>query len=108
MTGGGRAVRYRARMHAAITSGDITKIGIGATIGLIVIGFLLSLIITAIIARVIIVVIVVVIGIFVWQQRASIENDVKKCQLDMTFFGFHIDAPKSIKDACLARSRSGS
>ena len=108
MTNPGPAVRYRARMIAAITSSDITKIGIGATVGLIVIGFLLSMIITAIIARVIIVVIVVVLGVFVWQQRATIENDVKKCQLDMSFFGFHIDAPKSIKDACLARSRSGS
>jgi hypothetical protein len=91
----------------AIDSSDITKVGIGATVAVVVIGFLLGLIITAIVARVIIVVVVVGLGIFIWQQRAVIEDHVKKCQLDMTFFGFHIDAPQGVKDACRAHSSSG-
>ena len=88
----------------AVNSSDITKIGIGATIAIVVIGLLLGMIITALVARVIILVVVVGLGIFIWQQRAVIEDHVKKCQLEMTFFGFHIDAPQSVKDACRSHS----
>jgi hypothetical protein len=36
----------------------------------------------------------------VWQQRATIEDRVKKCQLDMTFMGFHVQAPKDVQAQC--------
>jgi uncharacterized metal-binding protein len=85
---------------SAIDSSDITKIGIGVIIALVVLGFLLSLVITAIIGRVIIVVVVVVLGIFVWQQRSSIQDNVKKCHLDMSFFGITINAPDSVVQHC--------
>jgi hypothetical protein len=85
---------------AALDSSDITKIGIGATIAVVVIGLLLSMIITALVARVVILVVVVLLGVFIWQQRAVIEDHVKKCQLNMSYFGVHVDAPQSVQDKC--------
>ena len=86
---------------AALDSSQITKIGIGVIIGLVLVGFVLSLIITAILGRVIIAVVVVALGVLVWQQRTVIEDHVKKCQLDMTFLGVHVNAPKDVTQACL-------
>lgn len=84
----------------ALDSTQITKIGVGVIIGLVLLGFVLSLIITAVIGRVIIVVVVIALGALVWQQRTVIQDRVKKCQLDMTFIGVHVNAPDNVKRAC--------
>jgi uncharacterized metal-binding protein len=84
----------------ALDSSQITKVGVGTIIGLVVIGFLLSLLITALIGRIIIAVVVVALGVLVWQQRTSIEDHVKKCNLDMSFLGVHVDAPKHVTQHC--------
>ncbi|PZS26572.1 MAG: hypothetical protein DLM58_20495 [Pseudonocardiales bacterium] len=89
----------------ALDSTQITKIGVGAIIALVVVGFVLSLIITAIIGRIIIAVVVIVLGILVWQQRTVIQDHVNKCQLDMTFIGIHVNAPDDVKKDCLSRSQ---
>ncbi len=89
----------------ALDSTQITKLGIGVIIGLVLLGFVLSLIITAIVGRIIIAVVVVALGILVWQQRTVIQDHVKKCQLDMTFLGVHVNAPDHVKQACLVKSR---
>jgi len=92
---------------SALDVGDITKVGIGIIVAIVVIGFLIGLLITAIVGRIIILVIVVGLGIFVWQQRTSIEDSINKhkCDLNATFFGFHVDAPKDVKHFC--RTHSG-
>ena len=90
---------------AALDSSQITKIGIGAIVGLVVLGFVLSLIVTAIVGRVIIAVVVVALGILVWQQRTVIQDHVKKCQLDMSFLGVHVNAPKDVVQACQLKNR---
>jgi uncharacterized metal-binding protein len=84
----------------ALDSTQITKIGVGVIIALVVVGFVLSLIITAIVGRIVIAVVVVALGILVWQQRTVIEDHVKKCQLDMSFMGIHVDAPAHVQQAC--------
>jgi len=84
----------------ALDSSQITKIGVGVIIGLVLVGALLSLIITAIVGRVIILVVVVALGALVWQQRTVIEDHVKKCQLNMTFLGIHVNAPKDVREHC--------
>jgi hypothetical protein len=84
----------------ALDSSQIGKIGIGVIIALVVIGVLLSLVITALVARLVIVVVVVVLGIFVWQQRASIQDHVKKCNLSMSFFGIDVHAPADVVSRC--------
>ncbi len=86
----------------ALNAGDITKVGVIAIIALLIIGILLSIVITALVGRLIVVVIVIVLGIFVWQQRTSVVNgfDKHKCDLNATFFGIHLDASDSVKQAC--------
>ena len=84
----------------AVDAGDITKIGVGVILGLIVIGIVLSIIITAIIGRVLIAVVVIVLGIFVWQQRSSIEHKISTKNCNLTFFGVHLDPPQALQKHC--------
>ena len=89
-------------MTTALQSTDLTKLGIGVIIGLVVIGILLSLIITAIAARIIIAVVVIGLAVLVWQQRTSIKNDINNCHLSKSFFGITIHAPQSVVNRCKA------
>lgn len=86
----------------ALSSENITKIGIVIIAALVLIGALLSIVITKLIARVVILVVVVALGAFVWQQRTHIQDKINKnaCDLNATFFGIHLDAPASVKQAC--------
>ena len=94
----------------ALQSTDITKIGIGIIVALVVIGALISIVVTAIIGRLIILVVVVVLGVLVWAQRSSIQNKVddfkaghvQSCQFDKSFFGIHVKAPQSLVNECEA------
>jgi uncharacterized membrane protein len=90
-------------MLSALDSGQIGKIGIGVIVGLVVLGALISLVITAIVGRILVLVVVVVLGVLVWQQRASIQDHVKKCDPNMSFFGVHVNAPQSVVDQCQQR-----
>jgi len=92
----------------ALGTGDLTTVGIVATVVLVVLGLLLSLLITKLIARVVIAVVVIVLAVFVWQQRSHVQDRINKhdCDLSATYFGIHIDAPQSVKDTChKARTR---
>ncbi len=86
----------------ALGSENITKIGIIVIVALVVIGALLSIVITALIGRLVILVLVVVLAIFVWQQRTHVTDHINKdkCNLHSTFFGIHVSAPDSVKQAC--------
>jgi hypothetical protein len=94
-------VGYGLRMNAsALQSNDIEKIAVGAIIGLVVIGALLSFVVTKIVGRVVILVIVVVLGGAVWNQRASIHDKVKNCDLNMSFFGLNVKMPQDVQAQC--------
>jgi hypothetical protein len=89
-----------------LDAGDVTKIGVGIIIALVVIGFLVGLLITALLGRLVIAVVVIVLGIFVWQQRSSVENKINHakrgaCNFSATFFGIHLDAPDSVRNKCI-------
>jgi hypothetical protein len=84
----------------ALDSSQIGKLGVVITIALVVVGVLLGLVITALVGRVIIVIVVVGLSALVWQQRATIQDHVKKCDLDMSFLGVHINAPKDVVEKC--------
>jgi protein-S-isoprenylcysteine O-methyltransferase Ste14 len=86
--------------EGAFDSNQITKIGVGTIIALVVVGLLLSMVVSAIVGRIIILVVVVGLGVLVWQQRTSIEDHVKKCDLDMSFLGVHVSAPDDVKQDC--------
>jgi hypothetical protein len=89
----------------ALESTDLTRIGVIATVALVVVGALLSLIVTAVVGRVIILVVVVGLGILVWQQRAEIQNHVNQCRLNVSFVGVHVDAPADVVSKCRAAHR---
>jgi hypothetical protein len=85
---------------AALDAGDITKIGVGVIIALVVIGVLLSMLITALIGRVIIAVVVIALAVLVWKQHDKIENNISAKNCSFTFFGIHLDPPDSLKKVC--------
>jgi hypothetical protein len=86
----------------ALNVQDITKVGVIIIIALVVIGALLSIVITALIGRLIILAVVIVLGVFVWQQRGHVKDEINshKCDLKATFFGIHLDAPDSVRQQC--------
>ena len=84
----------------ALNSGDITKIGIGVIVALVVIGALLSIVITAIVGRIIVLAVVVALAVLVWQQRTQVKNQIESCHLSATFFGIHLSAPDSVLRKC--------
>jgi hypothetical protein len=90
---------------SGLQSDEIAKIAIGAIVGVAVLGALLSLVVTKVVGRVIILVIVVVLGGAVWSQRTSIQNKVKNCDLNMTFFGKKVTMPKDVLEACKAQHK---
>jgi hypothetical protein len=87
-------------MHLALESTNLTKLGIGVIVALVVVGLLLSMIITALVARVVILVVVVGLAVWVWQQRTSIRDDIDKCHLSASFFGVHVSAPADVVKRC--------
>jgi hypothetical protein len=84
----------------ALDAGDVTKIGIGAIVAIVVIGILLSMLITALIGRVIVLIVVVLLAVFVWVQRSSIEDKIHEHKCHFTFFGVHLDPPQSLQKYC--------
>lgn len=87
-------------LQTALDSDQIGKIGIGVIVGVVVIGLLLSMIITAIVGRIIVLVVVVALVVLAWQQRENIQDHVKNCNLSMSFFGVHVDAPADVVQKC--------
>jgi hypothetical protein len=88
------------RMHVALESTDLTNLGIGVIVGLVVVGFLQSMIITALVARVVILALVVAAGVWVWHERTSIKDDIDRCHLSGSFFGVHVSAPADVARRC--------
>jgi hypothetical protein len=93
-------------MSVALQSTDLTKLGIAVIVGVVVVGILLSLLITALVARVIIAILVVAAGVWVWQQRTSIKDDIDNCHLSGSFFGVHVSAPADVVARCKRAHRT--
>ena len=89
-----------AVMTQALNATDVTKIGVGIIVALVVIGFLLSIVITKIVGRIIVVVVVLVLAAIVWTQRVSVENKIDDRACNLTFFGVHLDPPSSFAARC--------
>ncbi len=87
-------------MSQALDATDVTTIGVGVIIALVVIGFLLSIVITKIVGRIITVVVVLVLAGIVWGQRQSVENKIDDKACNLTFFGVHLDPPDSFAARC--------
>lgn len=91
-------------MNTALQADDVTSIGIGVIVVIVVLGFLLSLVFAKIIAKIVVLVVVVGLGFLVWQQRTSVENKIKdKTCSGYTFFRIHVDPPDDVVKACNAK-----
>jgi protein-S-isoprenylcysteine O-methyltransferase Ste14 len=84
----------------ALSSGDVTKVGVIVIVALVVIGVLLSIVISAIVGRIIVLVVVVGLAIVVWQQRTHVKHQIESCHPSATFFGVHLDTPDSVQRKC--------
>ena len=92
----------------ALGSGDVTKLGVGLTVALVVVAVLIVLAVKALVVRVVTVVIVVVLGVLVWQQRQHVEDayNTSSCDLGATYFGIHLDPPDSVRQACVRKGQA--
>jgi hypothetical protein len=84
----------------ALDAGDVTKLGVGIIIALIVLGVIISMLITKLIVRVLVAVAVVVLAFVVWQQRTSIEHRIGQHKCSFEFFGVHLDPPDKLNRVC--------
>jgi hypothetical protein len=85
----------------ALQANDVTAIGVGVIVVIVVLGFLLSLVFAKILAKIVVLVVVVALGLLVWQQRTSVENKIKDNACGgYTFFGIHLDPPDDVQKAC--------
>lgn len=87
-------------MALALDAGNVTGIGIGVIIALIVIGVLISMFVTALIVRIVVLVAVVALAFLVWHQRTVIEDHIAKRKCDFSFFGVHLGPPDHLKRFC--------
>ena len=87
-------------MIEALDAGDVTKLGVGIIIALIVLGLIISMLITKLVVRVIVAVAVVVLAFVVWQQRTSIEHRIDHHKCSFEFLGVHLDPPDQLNRAC--------
>lgn len=92
-------------MSTALDVSGVRAIGTGTLIALAVIAVLLILFIKSLVGRIVVLVVVIALGVYVWQQRSSINDKLTKdkCQLSTTFFGFHVKAPSDVVQACRNR-----
>ena len=86
-------------MTEAFSTDQAKAVAIGAIVVVVVAGALLSFVVTKITGRLIVAAVVVGLGIFVWTQRADIEDSVKKCKTP-TLFGIHLTPSKAVTEHC--------
>ena len=83
----------------AFSTDDAKSVAIVAIVVLVVLGAVASFIVTKLMGRLIVAALVVALGIFIWTQRADIEDAAKHCKVP-TFVGIHLTPSKSITDHC--------
>ncbi len=87
-------------MALALDAGNVTGIGIGVILALIVIGVIISLVVSAIVVRIVVSIAVVVLAFVVWHQRNVIEDHIAHRQCSFSFFGVHLGPPDHLKKIC--------
>lgn len=87
----------------ALTTDQITGVGIGTIAVVAVIGLIIVLIVSKIIAKVVVGLLVVALAVLVWTQRTAVvdaaQDAAKRC--NASFFGIHIDpTDEQVRQAC--------
>ena len=88
-----------AAMTTAFSTDQAKAAGIVVIIAVVVVGALLSFLVTKLTGRLVVAAVVVALGIFVWTQRADIEDAAKNCKVP-TFFGIHLSPSKAVTEHC--------
>ncbi len=91
-------------MGQAVHADDITQIGIGVIVILVVLGVLFGLIVTALIGRAVLALVIAVLAVIVWQQRTAIEHRIDQRKCSFTFFGVHLDPPQRLTQSGVCKT----
>jgi hypothetical protein len=89
----------------AISTDQIGGLAVAVIIAIVLVGFLLGLFINAALARIVVALVVVALAILVWTQRTSLQNRVKNCDTNLSFFGVHTTLSSSAEAHCAALHR---
>ncbi len=84
----------------ALSTDQIGGLAIGVIIAIVVLGIVVGLLVNKAIAKVIVLVVVVGLGVLVWTQRTSLQDRVKNCDTNISFFGFHTTLSSSAQQRC--------
>lgn len=93
----------------ALTTDQITGVGIGTIAVIAVIGLIVALVVSRIVVKVIVALLVFALAVLVWTQRTAVTDAAKDAakRCDATFFGIHIDpSSEQVKQACAQISGS--
>jgi hypothetical protein len=86
----------------ALSSDQIGGLAIGVIVAVVVVGFVIGLLVNRAIARVLVAIVVIALGVLVWSQRTSLQNRVKNCDSNISFFGYHTTLSSSAQAHCAA------
>lgn len=76
------------------------NLALGGIVVVVVVGLILGLVISALIGRLVVLVIVVIVVALLWTQRSSVENRVKDCNSNVSFFGNHVALSAGDQQKC--------
>ncbi|MHA3704915.1 hypothetical protein ACXR2U_22305 [Jatrophihabitans sp. YIM 134969] len=87
----------------AITTDQITGVGIGTIAVVVVIGLIIALVVTKVVVKVIVALLVVALAVVVWTQRTAVTDAAKDAakRCDASFFGIHVEPSNDdVRRAC--------
>jgi hypothetical protein len=87
-------------MDLALQADSVKNLALGAIVVVVVVGLILGLVISALIGRLVVLVVVVIVAALLWTQRTSVENRVKDCNSNVSFFGYHVSLSQSDQQKC--------
>ncbi len=85
---------------AALSTDQIGTIAVVAIVALVVVGLVVGLVMNKAVGRAVLAILVIGLAIVVWTQRSSLEDRVKKCDTNVTFFGFHVNLSSAAQARC--------
>lgn len=84
----------------ALNDAQIRNVSIGTIVAVVIVGLILCLFIHAVVGRIIVLLVVIGLGVLVWSQRVTIENHVKNCDTNVSFFWVHVQLSDSVQARC--------
>ena len=83
-----------------MSTDQIGTIAVVVIVAMVVIGLVLGLVMNKAIGRVVLAIVVIGLGILIWTQRQSLDDQVGKCDANASFFGFHVKLSSAAQARC--------